>query len=68
MGGLWQVAQFDQCWVKVDQAHWLPAGLAGLDFRAGDKHRHARGFLPQRAFGPMLFFAQVKAVITPQND
>ena len=46
MGGLWQVAQFDQCRIEVDQASRFLAGFAGLDSWADDEQGDARGFLP----------------------
>ena len=63
-----QVAQVHQCRVKVQQTCGFLAFLARFDSRAADQKRHTSRFFPQGALGPVLFLAEVKTMITPQNN
>ena len=63
-----QAAQLDKRRVDVEQAGGLPAGFTRMKARPCNEQRYARGFLPQGALGPMLFFTEMKTVVTPKDD
>lgn len=69
VGTLGKVAQVNQCGVDVLQAHWAVRRCTGcLDARSGDHKGYIGSALPQRTFVPMLFFAEVKAVVRKEDD
>ena len=67
-GVLRQTAQLDKRRVDVEQAGGLPAGFTRRNARPCNEQRYARGFLPQGALGPVLFFTEMKTVVTPKDD
>ena len=64
----WQTAQFNQCRININQTRRFAAFFTRFDSRADKQKRNARGLFPQRAFGPVLFLAQMKTMVTPQHD
>ena len=64
----WQAAHFNQRRININQARRFAAFYTRFDPRAGKHERDTCGLFPQRAFGPVLFLAQMKAVVTPQHD
>ena len=63
-----QVAQLEQGGVEVQQAGGFLAFFARFDSRTADQKWNTRRFFPEGTLGPVLFLAEVKAMITPQND
>ena len=63
-----QPAQFDERGIDVEQLGGLRAALAGLDARSGEDQRHAGAAVPERVLAGDAFFAQVPAVVAPDDD
>ena len=65
----WQSGQVAEGRIKIRQRCRLP-GLLPVLGNAGDvnEQRSARGLFPERELFPVLLFANVKAVVRPQDD
>ena len=69
-----EAAHVDQRRIEIDQAHGGSAGRAegrftrrGV-FRGGHDEGHAGGALPAGPLAPVFFFAEVPAVVAPEDD
>lgn len=62
-----QCAELDQGGVDVEQAGGFRAGFSRVDARSGNEKRNSRGLFPEGALGPVLFFAEMEAMVAPEH-